>query len=461
MNRSISDLEQLLWPFCRPERDGADDVFHVDGSASHTYGETRRQVSALCGQLRAGDIDEVALVCSNSHHFIAHFIAAALSCRRLYLIGQADVARLRELLPGRDIHVLTQEDQVRGMRSIDAGLAPLVESPSVDGRLEFIGYFTSGTSSSKKLLLLRPRTLLQRVSDWVVDVRQDRGARFLCTTTFAHSHGLNLHLLPAIFLRGVLVAPALDLLTPQTFGRLVRQWQPSLVSAVPSLLKLLARAGVTQATTLRDAVVISGSDTLDEATRHAFEQKFECHILDQYGCAETGPTYFLREAGGRRYLQTLLQGREVDVATAPNGRRTLRISSRSLCDMIVHDGGAVVPANPYDTGDSCVEDGDGLYLAGRVQTVLADDLGEAIDLVALEAAVESRFGAGCTVVPTGATGSACKCTCFHAGPRDQLDAVRAFIATRHPGLRIEYRAVEHIAFTNLGKKIRDAGAYAL
>lgn len=452
-----SSLHDILNSFLIPNPSDEETPFFIDETGQAvSRANARAAVAAALARLRPVVSDTTVLICSNSISFVASFIAAALHFECVVLASEEDAAHSARALGLDHLHVLTAREQ--GLLTLtDDAMVPALRPHR---RLRRIAYFTSGTTGSKKLLAFAPETLHRRLADWTEYFGLPRGATFLCTTTFAHSHGLNLHLLPALALRGTLMAPRLDRLTTGTVAQLLRSRQVSVFTAMPQFLDLLLRSPSAAGLSLADTLVVAGSDALRSSTKLAFEQRFGCQVRDQFGCAETGPVALLHHEDDLRYMGESMTGREVAVLGETASHLQIQVTSRSLCDEIWSDGVANVPTNPYLLADICARNARGLYLRGRDRTVYEDQVsGRSIDLLQAEASLEAQSYCEVVIIPH-TCGSVTTLLCIVASTH-QLPAADMQACLRESGLSApaDFVCRQALLRTNLGKKVRHAASY--
>jgi acyl-coenzyme A synthetase/AMP-(fatty) acid ligase len=459
MHRISSSFESVLKAAFAEVAGTVAPAFFIDG-AGHRYSrdEGRRALSAARASLAEATTDTVVLTASNTFAFVVSMLAAMERFSRVIVAGEGEQAHVRIALGTTKFLFISFREQELMVEPLPKGAK---SAHAQECQVQRVGYFTSGTTGKKKLLMFAPETLHRRLADWIEQFQLAHGSTFLCTTTFAHSHGLNLHLLPSLALRGTLLAPSLETLTTGTVVRLLRTHRVNVFSAMPQFLDLLLRSKVATGLDLSNVVVISGSDALPQETKIAFEARFGCTIFDQYGCAETGPVAILSHIGGKRYLGPPMVGRSIRLEADLNGFQKLNVTSRSLCDEIWEAGRRINPANPYLLPELCTSDASGLYLLGRQQTLLRSKPGGAIiDLSELETQVEAETGCELVLIPTP-TGSAASVLCFFVGVGCSIQTLQT--ALRTAGLHAETRVIQRTELlrTNLGKKVRNADTYGI
>jgi acyl-CoA synthetase (AMP-forming)/AMP-acid ligase II len=394
------------------------------------YGSAARIVLRIRDALRAVD-GPVVLFAENTPHFVFVFVACISLELDVYIFSESDidegVYRWLQLRGVQTIDRTALEGISRGAAAADANPLPppaLVAPPAFEQapdtrRASVIGFPSSGTTGAKKLLRYRYGTLHKRAMLMAEAYGLDDQDRFLCTSTVAHAHGINVHVIPAIVLGATL---GLVPLTTMSVRRVVTTHQAlgtTVFSALPSLYTLLLRFEANLRFT-SPKLVLSGSERLESQVKTAFEERYGVELVDQFGCAETGPVSRLSHVHDERYLGHVFDGKTVTFLPTPIPQLyRVAVRSTTMVDEIVDASGDIESPEELVLNDLVYRDPHGMRVLGRAESVIS--VGDrAASLEDLERILERSFaGTDFLAIKRGDDSY----DVFYAGPCD-VDPVR-------------------------------------
>lgn len=203
---------------------------------------------------------------------------------------------------------------------------------------------TSGSTGSPKAY---PFTHSQMIADGrqvcaTMGIREDD--LNLAVVPFGHSYGLG-NLVVPLLVRGTAVVCGQGPF-PQAIAADCRTWRPTVLPAVPILLRALADADIPRASLKSLRVVVSAGSPLPAAVARAFLARFARRVHGFYGSSETGGISYDRAGDatlGARSVGTPLEG----VRVAPGRGRRFTVASPAVMGRGRHsprDYGALSPS---------------------------------------------------------------------------------------------------------------------
>ncbi len=308
-----------------------------------TYQAAAEVVKKLVDQLSFSS--QVVLLSTNTIQFVLFFIAAAMKSSEVYVVNDEDLLEksIKQLDSKAQIWAPDTYRHIVGALT-DSEARPDNARANVACWEATVCFFSSGTTGEKKLLKFHAPTLYARSASWISNFSLGEADRFLCTTTFAHSHGLNIHLMPALVLGATLGVTDIRVMTLAGLLRIWRCLSPTVFTAMPRLYSFLLEEQLS--IRLSDAkLVIAGSEPLNSELKAVVEEHYGVELLDQFGCAETGPLYIVEHVDERRVLSKVLNGKSVSFRTVWGARKgiyKMEVRSDAMVDEIITAGGVVV-----------------------------------------------------------------------------------------------------------------------
>jgi acyl-coenzyme A synthetase/AMP-(fatty) acid ligase len=428
--------------------------FLVSDSLRLDYGSAAERVARMADAL-GGSSCELVGFAENTPRFVLFLVACIRAGRSVYIFSEQDRDEpVYQWLLTRGPAVYDSAALERLMQDAVA-VEPLARDSSqqpapLDALAPVIGFPSSGTTGAKKLLRYRYATLQRRAELLALAYGLDDSDRFLCTSTLAHGHGLMVHFTPALTLGATLGIVRLDTMSVRRLATLHGELRPTVFSALPSLYSLLLRYEAPIELT-GAKLVLSGSERLEVELKRAFEERYGTSLVDQFGCAETGPICLMEYHAGERRLGRTLPGKSLTFVPT-EAARVFRVvvKSTTMVDQIVHPDGSASSPDELVLNDLVYEDEQGergMRLLGREEVILyvADRV---INLEDIESTLESRF-AGTIFLALKSEASAYEL--LYAGPHG-LETSRVLEA-----LAVEPRSltrVQKIPRNVAGKKLR-------
>lgn len=273
--------------------------------------------------------------------------------------------------------------------------------------------FSSGSTAEPKGVMLSHHNLLSNIESFRSVVTPKREDVMLATLPFFHSFGYTVTLWFPL-LSGISTACHTNPLEGETIGKLVAQYNASILLTTPSfLLAYVRKIKPEQMQHLRYA--FTGAEKLQPRVAKLFEKRFGVQPLEGYGATELSPVCALslpnvtvdnlEETGNREdRLGRVLPGMAMKIvhpeskeALVPGeegliyikGPNVMRgyLKKEELTASVLHEGW-------YDTGDIGLMDADGFFaITGRLSR-FSKLGGEMISHGAVEEALQAAFGLG-------------------------------------------------------------------
>lgn len=455
-SRTVEDQNMLLETFWATARNAPHRRFLLaEGRKAITYGEAADAVRRIVAR-QVTTVGRVVLVASNTDHFVLVLLASIATAREVYVVSDHDLAEpaLFPVLQG-DHQLLQPRDMytaVAGTLSEDGGLRS-EDIPEPLGECT-VAFFSSGSTGQKKLICFRAQTLARRALSWAGNFGLGGEDIFFCTSTLAHSHGLNIHLVPALVLGAGL---SLTDLRTMTVWRLAKQFalvSPTVFTALP----VLYRALVVHSVDLDFGSVrlaIAGSEPLDSELHAELRARYFLDVLDQFGCAESGPVCLVEHRMGQRYVGRILDGKSLRIGElGVGGVRTLRAESDVMADEIITHERRISKPPHVELGDMTCETPQGLRLLSRGD-VLLNAQGRPLSCDEVESSIASAVQLQACAIFLGKDGTA---DVLYEGEDAQAPRIREHAVV---SLGIDLNAVlrvNRVPLSSSGKRIRNLGA---
>ena len=259
--------------------------------------------------------------------------------------------------------------------------------------------YTSGTTGRPKAVALSDQNILTNADGCRVSAGFGNDEVMLAILPLFHAYGLTVTLMLPLMTGGTVVL--LDRFAPRTVLQTIEQQRITVMVAVPSQYRLLAKEP-TAADTKSLWLCISGAERLSEIAAHDFEARFKEPILQGYGATEAAPVISMNAPTAHRAHTVGKPLPEVRVTLREDGRSVPageigEISVEGPNVMLGYHNQPQATAEKIvngvlRTGDRGFFDADGfLHIAGR-----ADDLlkvaGEKIYPSEVENALEKIEG---------------------------------------------------------------------
>jgi len=259
--------------------------------------------------------------------------------------------------------------------------------------------YTSGTTGRPKAVALSEKNILTNADGCRVSAGFGNDEVMLAILPLFHAYGLTVTLMLPLMTGGTVVL--LDRFAPRTVLQTIEQQRITVMVAVPSQYRLLAKEP-TAADTKSLWLCISGAERLSEIAAHDFEARFKEPILQGYGATEAAPVISMNAPTAHRAHTVGKPLPEVRVTLREDGRSVPageigEISVEGPNVMLGYHNQPQATAEKIvngvlRTGDRGFFDADGfLHIAGR-----ADDLlkvaGEKIYPSEVENALEKIEG---------------------------------------------------------------------
>jgi acyl-coenzyme A synthetase/AMP-(fatty) acid ligase len=421
-------------------------IVNDDGSVIE-YGSAGQLVARMAAELASGPHEVVAFA-ENTPRFVLFLVACVSASRSIYIFSEADQNEpVYRWLAARGPAVY---DGAALARLFDGG-GPVPAPPVSAAALAppVISFPSSGTTGAKKLLRYRYETLRRRAMLLAGAYGLDESDRFLCTSTLAHGHGLMVHVTPSLVLGGTLGLVRLDRMSVRRLASAYQAVKPTVFSALPSLYDLLLKFD----SPLRfgpSKLVLAGSERLDTATKVAFEQRYGVAMVDQFGCAETGPVCLMEHVDGERRVGRILPGKEITYLPTNMARVfRMKVESTTMVDEIVDPDGTTSSPKQLVLNDVVYDerDGHGMRLLGREETIMPSSAG-VVSLEQVESELEGRFAETLFLALKTEDGAY---ELLYAGPRE---LERGQLGPMAPGPPRTLIRVARIPRNVAGKKVR-------
>ena len=148
--------------------------------------------------------------------------------------------------------------------------------------------YTSGTSGRPKGVMLSHGALGSNVRAIVSHAHLDKTNRFLGVLPQFHAFGVTALTLMPLFLGAEVIYTAR--FVPRKLIELMRQHKPNIFIAVPSMYgALLSVKSATAEDFAPLQFAVSGAEPLSQAIFDAYQDKYDCRLLEGYGLTETAP----------------------------------------------------------------------------------------------------------------------------------------------------------------------------
>jgi long-chain acyl-CoA synthetase len=299
-----------------------DSVALISRGRSTTFGELRDRVDRMRGGLASlgvGDGDRVALICSNSVHFVVCYYAA---------IGVGAVAvPLNPLSPPRELEsqiaaveasaVVIEKVSAATWSEVDRDAVPTVEavitcdssqaSDAVTRFDDLVGFeavdrvdvdpdhlctlvFTSGTAGAPRAAMLTHRNLLSNIEQSLSAADQiGRGDVIFAVLPVFHIFGLNVALNLGLSVGAtVLLVQRFD---PLTAVDTIADRHVTVIPGTPSMWSAFASFDQLDGSEFSGVrLALSGAARLPISTARLMRDRFGLEILEGYGLTEASPT---------------------------------------------------------------------------------------------------------------------------------------------------------------------------
>ena len=301
-----------LLDLIRPIPGTATAVIAPEHQITITYGDLRRQVEALAGQLAAAGVkrgDRVGIALPNGVPIVIAFLAAAQAGTAAPLNPAYKEDEFRFYLEDTNARVLilppegaeearrAAGDTVRVL-SIDMDASGNVHLAGIPGRTPVtppsiddvaLILHTSGSTGRPKRVPLKHANLSISAQNVARHYALTSADVSMCVMPLFHVHGLVASTLATLSTGGTLVVPGK--FNPLSFWRTARDTGMTWYSAVPTIHQLLlARAGEPGSRRPDGAAKLrfirSCSAALPPPVMHALEQAFGAPVLEAYGMTE-------------------------------------------------------------------------------------------------------------------------------------------------------------------------------
>ncbi len=248
--------------------------------------------------------------------FMVAYLAAAGAQRRIVLLDpRLKASDLRNLTLAAEVtHLLYAEEEMTAQTSalqaiiqsqaseLEAGLCVAPLQP--DWRSEechyqaddFMAHTSSGSMGLPKAIVCTQEQIWQRIVSWVATVALSADDIMLCTLTLSHCHGIDMLMLPTLFVGGKVIAPDLARISPRRIVSLWAEHQVTLFSSLPYMYEMILDS-VPAARVKLDSLryIISASAPLSDETAMRFRSTFGRSLNQGYGMSEIGCILLLKE----------------------------------------------------------------------------------------------------------------------------------------------------------------------
>jgi len=397
MIRSFDDVVRA------DDRDDA--AICLDGKTTRTFGEFRRDVTALAARLVTRGERRWALYSANSYEFAVGLFALWRAGKQPVVPSGDDPASLAALVGAIDASIGDLPDAI-GIRVRDSMVSLAAGDRTIDGGAQ-LTLLTSGSSGAPKAICKCVRQLEAEVAALdAVWGRRVAGGMVLATVSHQHIYGLLFKVLWPLASGRAFYAELIR--DPNLLRALTARLARATWVASPAQLKRMPERIVAAIDRERVAAVFSSGGPLPTAAAHRVARHLGEPPIEVYGSTETG---------GVAHRQQWPEGADdawnplpnVQLDAAPDGR--LKVRSPHLPD-----------AEWYATGDLGRIRGDGrLQLGKRVDRIVKLEE-KRVSLTAIEESLSRVAGVA-------------EAACFvHTGARDFVYAVVALDSSGYRAL---------------------------
>lgn len=442
----------------------ADSVALISRGRPTSYGELREQIDRLRGgfaSVGVGDGDRVALLCSNSRHFVISYLA---------VVGLGGVVvPLNPLSPSPEIEselstvgakaVVIEKLSTATWNNVDRAEVPSLATviscdaetmpddavalddllavapvPRVEVDPDHLAalIFTSGTAGKPRAAMLTHSNLLSNIEQSLTDQRQVNADDVIyCVLPFFHIFGLNVAMSLGLSVGATLVV--VQRFDPVTAIETVVSRQVTVLPGPPTMWAAFAHFDELQGDEFASVrLALSGAARLPVATAKAIHDRFGVTIREGYGLTEAAPTVTSSIGGEAKFgsVGRVLGGVEVrlvnddgDIPAGDVGEVWVRgpnvfagyFRDADATDAVLTDDGWL------KTGDMATLDDDGyLFLVDRAKDLVIVS-GFNVFPAEVEEVLESHpdvADAGVVGVPHPHTGEAVKAFVVQAAGAD-------------------------------------------
>jgi len=298
-----------------------------------TYAQLDRAARALAGEVaRRTSAQRVGLYLPSSPAFAAAFLGTLAAGRTAVPLSLfAPPAALDALAEDAALDLVLTVDPLAGRlapcRFARLDVAPILagaladdepgapHAPKSGGDLAVILY-TSGSSGAPKGVRLTHGNLLANTRGAAEAAGFSPDERVLAALPMFHTFALTTTLLAPLLAGGSV--HTLARFSPEAVLRAIEKTRATVFLAVPSMLRLLARAQAAAGADLSSLrFVVSGGEGLPKRARDEFERATRCPICEGYGLTECSPVVALNRPEDNRpgTVGRPLPGTEVRVAS--------------------------------------------------------------------------------------------------------------------------------------------------
>jgi acyl-CoA synthetase (AMP-forming)/AMP-acid ligase II/acyl carrier protein len=247
---------------------------------------------------------------------------------------------------------------------------------------------TSGTTSRPKVVPLSHANLLTSASNIATTLRLTPADRSLVAMPLFHIHGIVASLLAPLLAGGSVICSRSS--DPEQLLALIHNFQPTWLTAVPTLLQALLNASQQQPDSLpphRLRLLRTSSSALPPVLKRRLEEHFEVPVLEAYGMTEAahqicsnrlpggGPPALPGSVGPAAGPEMIVLGPEhLPSPPGVSGEVAIRGANVTAGYEASDHSGWITTANGerwFLTGDEGYLDGDGrLFLTGRLKEMI-------------------------------------------------------------------------------------------
>lgn len=342
-----------------------------------TYRELYAQVKDLARQYQQSGKTSLGVLTDGSLSCIENLLAANLAGLQVVMLDAgAPLDRLGEQITGTDV------DMLYGEETLKKELQSYLTSGVTEGTDRVI-FFTSGTTNAAKAVMLTGKSLCQSAYNGGAMLPLNTDDRLLCILPLAHVFGFVCGLLWGLT-SGATVALGRG---PRHFMDDCRFFQPTVLSAVPTLLEFLVKHKLINPE-LHLVLVGAGdcpAEILDAAKESGLRVSFG------YGLTETSSGVAI-SVGEDPYAMEICPDNTITLAD--DGEILIQAPTCSMQGYYKHpkDTDAVLIDGVLHTGDLGRFDEDGrLHVTGRKKEILVLSDGTKIFLPEYEALLKKKL----------------------------------------------------------------------
>jgi long-chain acyl-CoA synthetase len=283
------------------------------------YGELVARARAVSHALarETGPSATLGLCILHPIDFMVAYLAAAGAGRRIVLLDpRLKAEEMRALTQACEVTQLLYAEAERAVtarldivvaeaRGLGEGLVTAPLQPSWQGEgdhyLEgdFVVHTSSGSMGKPKGIVCSQEQIWHRIASWIKTVDLGVEDVVLCTLTLSHCHGIDMLMLPPLFVGAKVIAPELARISPRRVVTLWDQHKVTIFSSLPYMYEMILEsvpASKARLDSLR--YIISASAPLSDATAMRFRQVYGRSLNQAYGMSEIGCILLLKEQNG-------------------------------------------------------------------------------------------------------------------------------------------------------------------